>query len=83
MRRIKLTRWEKQLEDEIGRGEWVPVGKKEFDEIAQAIARKRKDAVLNVRVNKQDLDSIKEKARKLGVRYQTFIGEILHKVAVH
>jgi len=81
MRRTNLTRQEQRFEDEIEKGEWTPVNKKEFEEIAQAIARKRKDAVLNVRVNKQDLDSIKDKARKLGVRYQTFIGEILHKVA--
>jgi predicted DNA binding CopG/RHH family protein len=46
------------------------------------IARRKKDAVLNVRINSDDLEGIKQKARKLGVKYQTFVSEILHKVAL-
>ncbi|MEI6863207.1 MAG: CopG family antitoxin [Candidatus Omnitrophota bacterium] len=83
MRRIKLTRYEKETEDALIRGEYVPVGKEEFDKIVKAIEARRKEKVLNIRINAQDLENIKTKAKKLGVKYQTFIGEILHKVAVH
>ena len=81
MRRIKLARYEKDIEDRLLRGEYIPVSKKEEDEIAAALAARRKDAVLNIRINSYDLKSLKEKARKLGVKYQTFISEILHRAA--
>lgn len=81
MRRIKLTRQEQAIEDAALRGEYVPVSKEEFDEIAKALAARRKDTVLNIRINSQDLKNIKEKARKFGIKYQAFISEILHRVA--
>jgi len=81
MRAVKLTKQERAVEEALVKGEYVSVSKKEFNEIAQALARRKKDAVLNIRVNKYDLDSIKQKASRLGIRYQTFISEILHKVA--
>jgi predicted DNA binding CopG/RHH family protein len=79
MRRIKLTREEQWIEDHIE--EFVPVSKEKYNEIVQALERKKKDAVLNIRVNSYDLEHIKQKARKLGIKYQSFISEILHRVA--
>ena len=79
MRKIKLTREEQWIEDHLD--EFVPVSKEKYDELAEALSRKRKDAVLNIRVNSYDLEHIKQKARKLGVKYQTFISEILHRAA--
>lgn len=81
MKRVKLTRSEKKIEDALLKGEYINVNKTEFDHIANAIAARRKDAVLNLRINSQDLETLKEKADKLGVKYQTFISEILHRVA--
>jgi predicted DNA binding CopG/RHH family protein len=81
MRRIKLTRYEKDIENRLLRGEYVPVSQEKFNEIAVMLAARRKDTVLNIRVNSQDLKQIKEKAQKLGIRYQTFISEILHRIA--
>ena len=81
MRKIKLTREEKAIEDALLRGEFVPVSKEKFEEMAAMIKSYRKDAVLNIRINRNDLESIKKKARKLGVPYQTFIGEFLHRMA--
>jgi predicted DNA binding CopG/RHH family protein len=81
VRRIKLTKYEKDIEDRLLRGEYVNVPKEEFNEIAASLAARRKDAVLNIRINSHDLKSLKEKARKLGVKYQTFISEILHRAA--
>ena len=81
MRRIKLSRGEEAIEQALVRGEYVDVGKSEFDAIAEAVAHRRKDAVLNIRVNSDDLKAIKEKARRHGINYQTFISEFLHRVA--
>lgn len=81
MRRIKLTRQEKAIEDAALRGEYVEVSKEKFDEIASILAARRKDAVLNIRINSQDLKNLKHKANQLGIKYQTFISEILHRVA--
>jgi len=41
MKRIKLTRQEREIENALLRGEYVKVSKAEFDEIAQAIARRQ------------------------------------------
>ena len=79
MNRIKLTKYEKQIEKEID--QYVPVSKEEHNRIAAALAARKKDAVLNIRINKGDLESLKQKARKLGVKYQTFISELLHRIA--
>ena len=81
MRTFKLTRQERAIEEALMKGEYVDVPKEEFNEIARAITARKKDAVLNVRVNSNDLKSLKQKAHRLGIKYQTFISEILHKVA--
>ena len=81
MRQAKLTQSERMIESALLRGEYVDVGKTAFEEVAQAIARRRKDAVISIRVNSQDLKQIKGKAKKLGVGYQTLISEMLHRVA--
>ena len=79
MKKFKLTKEEQWIEDHLE--EFVPVSREKFEMIKQAIERRKKDAVLNIRVNSYDLESIKQKARKLGVKYQTLISEILHKLA--
>lgn len=80
--RIKLTPYERRIEEAVERGEYKPVSKAEFEEIKQALERRKKNAVLNLRINQGDLDLLKSKAAKLGVKYQTLISEILHRVAM-
>jgi predicted DNA binding CopG/RHH family protein len=77
----KLTRNEKKIEGALIKGEFVDVGKAEFEEIAESLAARKKDAVLNIRVNSEDLKNIKRKAKKYGVRYQTLVSEWIHRVA--
>lgn len=79
--RMKLTKYERELERSLNEVEWIPGTKAEFDEIAQMIARRKKDAVLNIRINQGDLDALKARAKRRGVKYQTFIAELLHRVA--
>ena len=43
MKRVRLTREEREIEDAVVRGEYVPASKAEFKEIAQALARWRKE----------------------------------------
>ena len=81
MRRTQLRRGEQAIEQALLRGEYVDVGKSEFEAVAEAVAHRRKDAVLNIRVNSRDLRALKEKAKRHGIKYQTFIAEFLHRVA--
>ncbi|MBI1975978.1 MAG: hypothetical protein HYS56_00535 [Candidatus Omnitrophica bacterium] len=81
MRRAKLTRQEKAIENALIKGEYVNVDNAEFETIAHAIAIRRRDAVLNVRVNSEDIKRIKEKAKRFGVPYQTLISEFIHRLA--
>lgn len=80
-RSIKLTRQEKAIENALIKGEYAPVDAKTFKDVAHAVAARKKDAVLNLRINRADLQALKEKANDLGVRYQTFISELLHRYA--
>ncbi len=79
MRRIKLTKEEQMMEDNIEH--FIPVSKSEYEQISSAIVARKKDAVLNIRVNSRDLANIKHKAEQLGIKYQTFISEVIHRVA--
>ena len=79
MRKIKLTKEERAIEDNLE--QFVRIDKQEYEQIVQAIAARKKDAVLNIRVNSHDLANIKNKAERLGVRYQTFISELIHRIA--
>lgn len=78
MKKMTLTKEERAIEKALLRGHLKPASRAEFNRVANAIARRRKDAVLNIRVNSEDLASLKEKARVLGVPYQTFVSELIH-----
>jgi len=78
---IKLTKEEKEIENSLINGEFIDVAPQEFKEIARSIKARQKDSVLNIRINSEDLKKIKQKASKLGVKYQSLISELLHRVA--
>ena len=80
MKKMKLTKYEQYIEDHMD--EYVPVSKAKFNTIVKALETRKKDAVLNIRINQGDLNSLKDKAKRLGVKYQSFIAEILHNVAM-
>lgn len=81
MREPKLTKNEKEIENALILNEYMDVSKIEFAEIAQSIKARQRDSVLNIRVNHEDLKKIKNKAEKVGVRYQSFLSELIHRVA--
>lgn len=70
---IRLTREEKEIEDSLINGEFINVEPDEFKEIAKSIKARQKKSVLNIRINSGDLEQIKRKADKLGVKYQSFV----------
>jgi predicted DNA binding CopG/RHH family protein len=77
MKRQRLTREEKAIEDAVVRGEFKPVSNEKLAAIVSAIERRRKDAVISIRLNAQDLAGIKRKAQEFGVPYQTLISELI------
>lgn len=81
MRKIKLTKNEKEIEHALLQGEYADIDSNEFKDIAKTIASRKRDSVLNIRVNSEDLKLIKKKAHQFGIKYQTFISELLHRVA--
>ncbi|MFA4842227.1 MAG: hypothetical protein WC658_00095 [Candidatus Omnitrophota bacterium] len=79
MKKIKLAKYEQWIEDHAD--EFVPLKGEEYKRIVEALERRKKDAVLNIRVNSYDLQALKDRARKLGFKYQSYISEILHLAA--
>lgn len=81
MRKLRLTRQERIIEDDLAKGEYRDVDNIEFSKIAESVAVRRKDAVLHIRINSGDLNNIKDKAQRMGIKYQTFISEVLHRLS--
>ncbi len=81
MKRIKLTKEEKAIEESLMNGEFVPIKGKQLEIIEKSLKSRKKDVTMTIRVNSEDIDKIKKKAKKLGVKYQTYISEVLHQVA--
>jgi len=78
-KKFKLTKEEQWYEDHAE--EFVPIRGPRYDAILAALERKKKEMVLNMRISRDDLEAIKQKANKAGIKYQTLISEILHRVA--
>ena len=81
MRHFKLDAEEKQVMAAIERNEYVPVGGKELHAVADTIAARKKNMTLTIRVNSQDINRIKKFSLAKGIPYQTYLSEIIHRVA--
>lgn len=81
MTKIKLTKQERKIEEDLLKGEYASVSRTVLNGIVEAIELRKKNSVLNIRVNGDDIKRLKVKAKKLGIPYQTFISEILHRFA--
>lgn len=81
---IKLDEKEKELLKSIESGEWKSVSNLENSIIfAKKTAENTllKDAQINIRISKNDLEKLKQKAAYRGLPYQTFISSVLHEYA--
>ena len=81
MKKIKLNAEEREISDAIERDEFAPVTGKQLEDVANAIAARKKDTSLTIRVNSRDINRIKKMAEKKGIAYQSYISEVIHKVA--
>ena len=81
MRNIKLNAEEKEIMEAIERDEFVPVSGKELHAIADAIAARKKDMTLTIRVNSKDINRLKKLAVAKGIPYQSYLSEVIHRVA--
>lgn len=81
MKKIKLSQEEKEIENGLLSGKFKPLKGKELEKIEDALKARKKDVTMTIRVNSEDIEKIKNKANKLGVKYQTYISEIIHQVA--
>jgi predicted DNA binding CopG/RHH family protein len=81
----KLTSEELALEKEIESGDWIdaPLSlKQEMVEVAKnGVARKKREARINIRMTSETLELIQNLALQEGVGYQTLIGSVIHKYA--
>ena len=81
MKEIRLTKEEKKIEDALLCGEYAKVSSKKLEEISRSLADRKKDSTMAIRVNSEDIKKIRRKAAKIGVKYQTFISDVLHQIA--
>jgi len=81
MKKYKLTKEEKEIETALLRGEYIPIKGKELETIEKALRLRKKDMMMTIRVNSEDIKKIKIKANKLGIKYQSYISEVIHQVA--
>jgi len=81
MNRFKLTKEEKEIENALMRGEYTPIKGKELENIEKALKARKKDITMTIRVNSKDIKKIKIKAKKFGIKYQSYISEVIHRVA--
>ena len=75
---------EKELMDEIDRGEWIPVSaikRKELLELSKnaAIESQKKVSRMNIRLTENDMLRLKIKAMERGLPYQTLVTELIHE----
>ena len=84
MKYYELDNEEKQILEEIERGEWKPVKdfakrKKELMQIARNTLNKTKN--INLRLSERVVARLKTKAAKEGIPYQTLASSALHRFA--
>ncbi len=81
---FKLDSYEKSLEDNLNDEHLISIPDVAKEkELAQKAASSyiKKEARINIRLSKIDLEKIKEKAVYEGLPYQTLIASVLHKYA--
>ena len=82
-----LDKYEQEIEDAIDAGELqpVPIPKKELAMLKKAaentLKLMKKDENINIRVSYSTKQALRNKAAKLGLKYQTLAGSILHQYA--
>ena len=82
MKNLKLEKEEKEILEEVERGEWKSISPSSRDlEYYKSAAKKtlKKDKRVNIRMTERDLSTIQKIALEEGIPYQTLISSVLHK----
>lgn len=82
--KIVLDKYEKDLEDALGKGEFIDVSnlantKQMFQEAAKNFRQLQIIKSITLRVNLEDLIKVKAKAKRNGVAYQTLINLLIRQ----
>lgn len=76
----KMNREEKQIVKSYEKGEFKPVASAVRKRHLEALKNARgKDTSMTIRINSNDLLSLKKRAEKEGLPYQTLVTSVLHK----
>ena len=81
MKKQYLDQEEKEIMEAIERDEYVTVMGPELKKMADSLAARKKDMTLTIRVNRNDINRIKKMAQKRKIPYQSYISEVIHRVA--
>lgn len=81
MKRKYLDAEEKEIMEAIENDEFVPVAGVELKRVADSIAARKKDMTLTIRVNSNDINRIKKMAQKRKIPYQSYLSEVIHRIA--
>lgn len=81
MKKYYLDQDEKAIMEAVERDEFVPVTGAELKRVADAIAARKKDMTLTIRVNRKDINRIKKMAQKRKIPYQSYLSEVIHRIA--
>lgn len=74
---MKLDKSEQRIEDRIL--SYKPLSDKKQKKVNSIIKKAKEKKSVNLRLNRHDLDLLKQKAEAEGIPYQTLISSILHK----
>lgn len=84
MKKIKLDKYEQEIENAIANGEYSSVSKtklkkikKLFEETAKNYFEVKKSKSITLRVKDEDLFNVKVKAKKNGIPYQRIINMLI------
>ena len=77
MKNAILSREEEAIERNFEK--YRPVSKETKNHIEKLIEGSRKSRPISLRINENDLERLKEKAKKNGLPYQTMINVVIHK----
>ena len=75
--RAPLDDFEQQIEDDAD--QFVRVVGEERSRIERVLEKSRKTRTVSIRISEHDLATVKRKAEREGLPYQTLISSVLHK----
>ncbi len=81
MKKEYLDKEEKENMAAIDGDEFITVTGAQLKRVADAIAARKRDMTLTIRVNRNDINRIKKMAQKHRIPYQSYISEVIHRIA--